>query len=83
MTTKDSFPISFNHFSRHYTGIVTPVDGDASHVPHHFKVDLVDYGTFHLKLTHIDGTWASPDMQNHAFISDIGHHIDEWYKQRQ
>ena len=80
MINKDSFPISFNHLSRHYTGTVTPVDRDENNIPHHFKVDLVDYGTFHLNLTNTGSAWASPDMQNQAFIDDIGSYIDSWYK---
>ena len=81
MINKDSFPISFDHLLRHYTGTVTPVDKTDHNIPHHFMVDLVDYGTFHLHLTNTDtGGWASPDMQNQAFVDDIGQYIDAWYK---
>ncbi len=80
MITKDSFPISFNHHARHYTGTVTPIDKDENGKPHHFKVDLVDHGVLHLTIADVNGTWHSPEYQNQAFVDDIGHHIAEWYR---
>jgi len=80
MITKDSFPISFNHHSRHYSGTVTPLDKDESGKPHHFKVDLVDHGVLHLTIADVNGKWHSPEYQNQAFVDDIGRHIADWYK---
>jgi len=80
MTNQQSFPISFEHLSRTYIGTVTPIEkNENNEMPHHFKVDLVDYGSFHLKLTHHDGVWSSPDLQNQGFVDDIGKCIDTWY----
>ncbi|HVX49045.1 MAG TPA: hypothetical protein VHB48_02775 [Chitinophagaceae bacterium] len=81
MTNQHSFPIAFEHLSRHYIGTVTPVDGhEDKNIPHHFKVDLVDYGAFHLSLTHHNGGWSSPDLQNQAFVNDIARCIEDWYR---
>jgi uncharacterized UPF0160 family protein len=80
MVTKDSFPISFNHHSRHYTGTVTPLDKTDNGIPHHFKVDLVDYGSMHIIIVNLDNRWSSPDIQNQSFVDDIGSYIDAWYK---
>jgi hypothetical protein len=80
MVTKDSFPISFNHHSRHYTGTVTPLDKDENGKARHFRVDLVEYGTIHLTMADVGGSWYSPEFQNQAFVNDIGLHIAEWYK---
>ncbi|HWB28089.1 MAG TPA: hypothetical protein VG738_21600 [Chitinophagaceae bacterium] len=81
MTNQHSFPITLEHLSRHYIGTVTPVEvHENKAMPHHFKVDLVDYGAFHLNLTHHDGGWSSPELQNQAFVNDIGRCIEDWYK---
>jgi len=81
MTNQHSFPISFEHLSRQYIGTVTPVETPTENsMPHHYKVDLVDYGSFHITLTHHDGVWSSPELQNQGFVDDIGRCIDGWYK---
>jgi len=80
MTNAHSFPISFDHNLRHFIGTVTPGETHDDGLIHHFKVDLVDYGTFHINLTHHNGVWSSPDLQNQGFVDDIGRCIDNWYK---
>lgn len=80
MTNQQSFPISFEHLSRTYIGTVTPVEKYENNIiPHHFKVDLVDYGIAHFSLTYHDGIWSSPDLQNQGFVDDIGKCIITWY----
>lgn len=80
MTNQQSFPISFEHLSRTYIGTVTPVEKYEDNImPHHFKVDLVDYGISHFSLTYHDNTWSSPDLQNQGFVDDIGKCIENWY----